>query len=350
MLPQRSGAETASRQPAALATSIDERVPRAPSRDRSGGASRVADVREGGVWSPAQHVKNTILYGLARALLAVLGPLPRGVLVTLGRALGRLVGALAYPLRRVALTNVRRVHPQLEPREARALVARTFDTLGAHLGDTVDLYGKKDLSVTFPLAEGARAVLDEALRGGRGVVFASAHLGPWERVAASLVSAGVPLVTLAREAYDPRLTRVLVRLRERHGVRAIFRGSKGASSRIVRTLRKNEVLGAPMDLASRVPSTQVPFLGVLAETPIGPARIALRTGAAVVVGTFAANGTVVMSRIAAHDLRVGLEGERELLHRINAELSARIMAAPHHWPWMHDRFRRQNSEPEGESS
>ena len=214
----------------------------------------------------------------------------------------------------------------------------TFRALGAHLGDTVDLYGKTALSTVLPLEEGSAEVLAEARGGGRGVVFASAHLGPWERVAASLVHAGVPLVTLARAAYDPRLTRVLVALRERHGVRAIFRGTEGAAARIVRTLRAGGVLGAPMDLASRVPTLDVPFLGVPAPTPLGPARLALRTGARVVVGTYTEAELIRIREIPTVDLAAGDEGERELLRRVNDELSARIRAAPAHWPWMHDRF------------
>ena len=53
----------------------------------------------------------------------------------------------------------------------------------------------------------------QARREGRGVLFPSAHLGPWERVAPSLVACGVPLVTLARESYDPRFSRLYERLR-----------------------------------------------------------------------------------------------------------------------------------------
>ena len=149
----------------------------------------------------------------------------------------------------------------------------------------------------------ARALIDEALREGRGVVFASAHLGPWERVAASLVAAGFPLTTIARESYDPRFTRLYERLRGSRGVRVVWRspapdarrnargdhraGEMAATVGIVRTLRRGGVLGVPMDLRSRVPSCETPFLGHAATTPVGPARIALRTGAAVVVGTVA---------------------------------------------------------------
>lgn len=296
------------------------------------------DLREGGRWTRAQALKNAVIYASARALLAALGPLPRPWLLALGRGLGAVAHVLLRRARVAAAQNVALGLPDLPGAARDALVHATFRALGAHLGDTVDLYGKPALSAVLPLEDGSAEILAEARREGRGVVFASAHLGPWERVAASLVHAGVPLVTLARAAYDPRLTRVLVALRERHGVRAIFRGTEGAAARIVRTLRAGGVLGAPMDLASRVPTVDVPFLGVLAPTPVGPARLALRTGARVVVGTYTAAETVRIREIPTGDLTAGEAGERELLRRVNDELSARIRAAPAHWPWMHERF------------
>ena len=284
-----------------------------------------------------QTLKNGVLFVLARTALALLGRLSRERLVIGGRWLGRAAYALMGRERRRAEANVDRVLA-LDVSASRALVKRTFETLGENLGDTVDLYGKVELSRTISLEKDALAVLEEARAEGRGVLFASAHLGPWERVAASLVSAGVPLVTMAREAYDPRLTKVLVRLRERHGVRAIFRGSPGAAARILRTLKGGGVLGMPMDLASRVPSVHAPFLGISAPTPVGPARLALRTGAAVVVGTFASPGLVRIRRIETGDLAPDEGGELELSRRLNEEISARILSAPEHWPWMHDRF------------
>ena len=118
-------------------------------------------------------------------------------------------------------------------------------------------------------------------------MFASAHLGPWERVAASLAMAGVPLTVVAREPYDPRLGRIYDRVRASRGVRTVYRGATGAGIALVRVLKRGGVLGVPMDLASRVASIEVPFLGVPAQTPVGPARLALLTGAVVVVGTAA---------------------------------------------------------------
>jgi KDO2-lipid IV(A) lauroyltransferase len=299
------------------------------------------DVREGGSWSPLQRTKNTAIWLLASMALAAARPLPPSVLRALGRVLGVVAHRLAGSARHTALRNVALALPQLDEGERQRLVARCFVTLGAQLGETVAMMRPGTVD-PLPIAPEALAAFDRARAKGRGVLFVSAHLGPWERVAASLVAVGVPLVTIARESYDPRLSRIYERLRAAHGVDVIWRSRPGASARILRALRGGRVLGVPMDLRSRVPSCDTPFLGHAAPTPVGPARIALRARCPVLVGTAAPGNDgglrVTVTPIDTDGLPVDGDGPIELTRRINLELSSRILALPHVWVWMHERW------------
>jgi KDO2-lipid IV(A) lauroyltransferase len=300
------------------------------------------DLREGGRWTPGQRWKNDVLWALAVMALAVTRRLPVGTLRALGRALGRTAHLCARSARRTARDNVSRVFPTMGRRDQHDLVLRSFLCLGEILGEATAMLHSSAALPPLTLSGEARAVIDCARAEGRGVVFASAHLGPWERVAASLVAAGVPLVALARESYDPRFSRLYEKLRGAAGVRVVWRAAPGAAARILRTLRGGGVLGVPMDLCSRVPSCDAFFLGHSAPTAVGPARIALRTGAAVVVGTAAPGpgGSLIItaSRIESAGLGRGDADALMLTTRINAELSRRIRALPHSWVWMHDRW------------
>jgi len=299
------------------------------------------DVREGGRWTPLQATKNAVLYGLARGAIALASPLPASWLRALGRALGCLVYAMLPQPRRTAHENLARAFPCMVHAKRRRIARLAYVELGGYLGETVALLAGRPLSA-LPIAETSRRELDLALAEGRGVVFASAHLGPWERVAASLVAAGVPLTTIAREGYDARFTRILDKLRSALDVPAIYRGGLAAHVRILRTLRRGRVLGMPMDLRSRVPSIAAPLFGVPADTPVGPARIALSTGAPVVVGTAAPGPLglrITITRIDTAGLKAGTHGEAILTARLNAELSRRILAFPEGWVWMHPRWR-----------
>lgn len=303
----------------------------------------VRDLREGGSWTLAQRAKNDVLFLLVEASLATLGRLPPGALRVAGRALGVLARTLVPAARRTAERNVALAFPELDEAARHALVARAYRTLGECLGDAVSMLDPRREVPPLPFAPGARETLDRAVASGRGVVLASAHLGPWERVAGTLASAGFPFTAVAREAYDPRLTRLYHRLRGGRGVATIYRGAPGSGAALLRALRRGGVLGVPMDLASRVPSVEVPFLGVPARTPVGPARLALRTGAVVVVGTAAPGSsagdlTVAVTPVRASDLAPDAEGERVLTARINEQLSRAIRALPEAWIWMHPRF------------
>jgi KDO2-lipid IV(A) lauroyltransferase len=134
------------------------------------------------------------------------------------------------------------------------------------------------------------------------------------------------------------------RLRTARNVQAIYRGQPGAAFAMLRTLRKGRVLGFPMDLPGRVPTLPVRLLGQASRLPIGPARIALRTRAPIVVGTpapgtgGAARLQIRIEPLQAGDLPAADAGERILTQRIADALTDRIEALAMHWPWMHPSF------------
>jgi KDO2-lipid IV(A) lauroyltransferase len=157
-------------------------------------------------------------------------------------------------------------------------------------------------------------------------------------MARALVDARLPITVVGKVPYDPRFLPLFMRLRA--GVPTVMRGAPSAGIAMVRALRRGGMLGVPMDFATRAESVDSYFFDQPAKTACGPARLALRTGAAVVVGT-AARGNdgllcVTCTRIPTDDLATG--DEVRLTRRIDEELSRRIRALPDSWPWMHPRF------------
>jgi KDO2-lipid IV(A) lauroyltransferase len=306
-----------------------------------------ADLRLGQSWTRGQRMKNDAIWVLASVAMAAARLMPAGLRTELGGLLGEIAHATAARPRRLALANVARALPDLDPSARRALVRRCFRTLGKLLGETVGLDGAHTIERLLVTSE-AGETLERARREGRGVLFPSAHLGPWERVAASIAATGIPFTVLTRDSYDPRFSRAQNRIRRSAGINVIRRTSGVATSAglgVVRALRRGEVVGVAMDLRARVASCDAPFLGAPASTAVGPARIALRTGAPVVVGSAAPENSrtkdglvVTATRIATEDLRDCPDGALELTARINAELSRRILAIPHAWVWMHARW------------
>src|SRR5678815_2981571 len=201
-------------------------------------AEPAGDRREGGEWSTQQRLKNDALYVGARTAL-VLGRLPHAWLARLGSALGASVFYLAPSLRGVAIAQLERAFPGSN---ARALARANFVELGRALAEALAMTARRTVA-PLPLSAEGRAILAAAVAEGRGVMLASAHLGPFERVAQGLALAA-PLTVVARESYDPRLMMLYDRLRP---YETIYRGAPGAGVRMLRTLREGRVLGIPMD-------------------------------------------------------------------------------------------------------
>jgi KDO2-lipid IV(A) lauroyltransferase len=292
--------------------------------------ARLSDVRLGGAWTTRQRCKNGLIYGLVRAAIAFASRAPRFLV----RAI---LAFAAHAAWLVAPNLRRRVAGRLEAGLGRSVasseVRSAFATAGAALASMALLFREDEPADASLAMDHASAIaFREALDEGRGVVYVTAHLGPWERMAALLVERGFPVATVARESYDPRLTEaVYERLRARRGVRSIYRGETGAAIRVARELGRGGAVGFLIDLPSRgVASLEVPLFGLAHPIPIGPARFALARGAAVVVGT-AGSGRVTVRRVPSSDLEVGEAGERALLRRIATELETRIAAAPGAW-------------------
>jgi KDO2-lipid IV(A) lauroyltransferase len=295
-------------------------------------------------WSRGQRWKNDAIFFIASAAVELGLSLPRAWLPRIGSLVGSAAYALLSGARRSTLQNLELVHPDLTSDARRAIAAATFRRLGQNLTDTLALLDPTEApDRTLWITGESRRVLDSALGEGRGVVYVTCHLGPWERMAALLAKLGYPITTVARESYDPRFHGLLyTRLRTDRNVEAIYRGDPRAPFAIVRALRKGRVLGLLVDLPGSTPSRPVRWLGRRSRIALGAARLALRTGAPLVVGTPAPNAEgglhVRIARLPTGDLAPTETGEDALCQRIADALSERIGALPTDWPWMHRSF------------
>jgi KDO2-lipid IV(A) lauroyltransferase len=304
----------------------------------------VGDVRLGAAWTRRQRLKNDLVHALVRAALAIVARLPRAAVALLCRGLGAVAWLVLGGPRALCRS---RLEAGLGAPVSSARVRAAFRRAGATLADTLALLDPRERAGrTLSLAPGAAAAFHEALEAGRGVVFVSAHLGPWERLAALCGEEGFPVATVARESYDPRLTALYDRLRAPRGVRSIYRGRPGAATAIVRELRAGRAVGFLVDLPARVPCARARLFGEDADLPLGAARIALARGAAVLVGTCAPGAMVRIRRVETADLARGAAGERALVERLAGELDARIAADPEAWLGLFAPPRRLRTGPE----
>jgi KDO2-lipid IV(A) lauroyltransferase len=301
-----------------------------------------------------KRARRALRFGLVRGLVALVGLLPLAAAQRLGEALGGLAFRVARRERERALASLAVAFPSEGRARHEALARACFRHLGRmalELACVARVDARLEQLVLWEPA--SRAVLERALARGRGVVFVSGHVGSWELMARRVAREGFPSQSIARETSDPRLTRFVEQLRLSGRVRSIWRGEPGAARAMLRALRGNELLGLLIDQDTRVQSVAVPFFGRPAATPRAAADLALKTGAAVVVGfgPREADGTyrvlleeVPPEHLAALAAGEGVTGGREgAAVALTAELTRRIEDVirryPSQWVWMHQRWK-----------
>jgi len=292
----------------------------------------------------AKRAKRKLRTALVRAGLALVGLLPASWAGALGAFAGNLAYALAAQERKKALDSIARAYPEVGEAARRRLARACFRHLGRCAGElacVAQLDRAPEAWVEWPAAD--RQVLDEALARKKGVVFVSGHIGNWELLARRVALAGYPAQTIAKETTDEGLTRLVERFRASGRLKTLWRGQEGAAKAMLRSLKGGEILGMLIDQDTQVQSVFVPFFGVLAATPRAAADLALRTGAAVVMG-FCKRGPAGRYALSCRELPLPSSGDGEadavaLTAAMTREIELAIRQAPEQWVWMHRRWR-----------
>lgn len=120
---------------------------------------------------------------------------------------------------------------------------------------------------------------NDALKDNHGVIFVLPHAGSWDIAAVIAESFGVKITVVTEGDWvtelvsGSRLTHGVTLVPRNHSLRTLFRA-----------LSRKEAVVLLSDYANiGVPTINVPFFGKLAPFPDGPARLAYRTGAPLLV-------------------------------------------------------------------
>lgn len=149
------------------------------------------------------RLRNRMEYALAAVVLRSLEWTPIGAAQALGRFYARLLDRALPRLRRVAERNLVLAMPELDAAARTAIVDGVFRSI-ARLLVTFARFpsiGPHNLDRWIRI-EGTEHI-DAAQRQGRGVLFATAHLGNWELSAFAHGLAAGPMSVLVRPLDNP---------------------------------------------------------------------------------------------------------------------------------------------------
>ncbi|MGH2631893.1 MAG: lysophospholipid acyltransferase family protein [Tepidiformaceae bacterium] len=196
------------------------------------------------------------------------------------------IGYYCWPRgRRSMHHNYRRVLRGASAAEIRRMSRRSLVNYCKYLADFVR-FPFIPLETLAHSVEGDESfsALDRALEHGKGAVVVCMHFGNWDLGAGAAAARGYPVTVVAESFADPRLDRMVTGARERLGMQLIKMDKAGPS--LLRCLKQNGLLALLIDRPVPGDGVKVRFFGEEVEVPVGPARLALRSGAMVVPAGF----------------------------------------------------------------
>jgi len=185
---------------------------------------------------------------------------------------------------------------------------------------------------------------EEALRRGKGVLFATGHLGNWELSAFAHAFMAAPMHVVVRPLDNPLIDALVERYRSLSGNQILSK--RDFVRPMLKALQRNEAVGILVDQnAALGEGVFVDFFGHKACVSPSFAKLAARTGATVIPG-FAVWNEAEHRYVLKFYPPVEITGDAEAdTQRIQSALETAIRQHPGEWLWLH---RRWKTRPAGE--
>ncbi len=300
---------------------------------------------------PILTLRQRLEYAATWGLIHLLGLPTR----TLARSIGACIGAIAYyvlpRLRRIGLRNLQLAFPEKSLRERNDILRGMYRSLGWQLAEFCHM-------PRLTLPEASNSIRYEGLEHyqaakarGRGVLVLTGHLGAWELSSFFHSLAGHPMRMVIRRLDNPAVDALVNRIRCLHGNQVLHKDDFARG--LLHAMHAGETVGILMDTNMTPPQgVFVDFFGHAACTGSGLARIAQRTGAAVLPGFLlwhADEKKYVLHFLPTLTLINTGDAEADAL--ANTQICTKaledvIRQYPEQWLWVH---RRWKTRPPGET-
>lgn len=278
---------------------------------------------------------------LIRLLLRLLTALPFRAAQALGTAIGWLHWILPNRSKRTSRENIEHCYAERRPEWRRRLLRQNLIETGRTLAESVWILGRPP-EHSLPLLRETRGMdhLERALRAGRGVLFATPHLGAWE-LSAVAAAERIPMTVLYRPARVAAFSELVSVARARLGLHPVPTTPSGVRA-LYRALQHGEAVGILPDQEPRTgQGVFAPFFGRPALTMTLVSRLAARSGATVLIATTRRlpRGAGFSMRVWPADPRVADSDPEVAAAALNHEVERAIALAPAQYMWNYKRYR-----------
>lgn len=283
-------------------------------------------------------------YAAARFVVASLEYTPLSIANKLGYFYARLLDLALPRLRRVAMRNLSIALPETTLARRKEIADGVYRSIGRLLVALARFPKIHAGTVNEWIRYEGFEHFTRARARGKGVLFATAHLGNWELSAYAHAILAEPMHVVVRPLDNPRIDALVEYRRALSGNHLIDK--REFARPILAALKRNEAVGVLIDQnASLDNGVFVDFFGIPACVNPGFAKMAAHSGAAVIPG-FALWSESERKYVLRFYPEAPMTGDAARdTAAIQERLEAAIAEYPDQWLWIH---RRWKTRPPGE--
>ena len=294
-----------------------------------------------------KNVVHLLSYLILRTTCFLLAVLPLGFSYGLARGIGSIAFHILRYRRQVVMANLSlafgREMPELQLEE---IAAESYRQIAMSFIEL--LIATKLQDYIHHMLEPAHVdLIRDLLLRGKGLVTVSGHLGNWELMGAAIATAmRQPFTVAAVRQSNPYIDRFITRQRKGMGMRVA--GSKAAMKLLLKALKDKEAIGLVADQNAGRDAVFVEFFGRIAATHPGPAQLALKFGAPLLVGA-AIRIAPGKFKVLARQVEIKKDDTVESLTQRHVRiLESFIRQYPEQYFWLHRRWKTRPPEEEAQ--
>ena len=274
-------------------------------------------------------------YLALRAGAGLIGLLPASAARSLGRVGGRVWHATAKGRRTMAERHMRRV---LGDEDQAVRAARSvMQSYGRYYAEALWARGRRvDELRSQTIVDGLEQIVG-AREEGRGMIYGLPHVGNWEVAAPVSGDVKVPVVAVAENLPNRRITDWFTEMRADFGIEVVLAtGGTEVMRKLESALAANKAVALLADRDLKRRGVEVVFFGEKTTLPPGPATLALRTGAPLLPVASYYDGDHGYRVVIRRAIPVPGEGTRSekvqsMTQALAVEMESLIRAAPQQW-------------------
>ncbi len=256
--------------------------------------------------------------------------LPMRVVAATGENFGAFLSFFMNKSKSIIRKNLDIVYGKgrLTKKEKEEFIIKNFKNYGRGLFEFIKMSVSPPEKITSLVKQSyGLEYFNKAKKEGRSLIGVTAHFSNWEIIPLFLKYHGFNIGVIGKKLFDEKIDKLVNSARTRIGVKAYDRDV--VSRDMIKEMKqRGMMLGVLVDQDTDVDSIIVPFLGVPAKTPVGPAVLAVRRQ----------DGYYDLIINKPYD--INKEDSIEKIVRLyNNDISDMIMKYPEQWAWIHDRFK-----------